>query len=115
MGTADPVETTLLDQAAEHKKQVGAPAEPKHNKEALAVVKLDETDAHSSKPHPGAVEEAGELATQLQSAEANEAKKFVQVAANEEKQMIKNAQAADKKMESEAKNVILADVKKIKK
>merc|ERR1711907_465666 len=64
--TVDPVETTLLDQQAEHKNQGRFPVTSK-SKDALAVVKLDETHAHSPNSQTGAVEEAGELATKLQS------------------------------------------------
>merc|ERR1711934_954362 len=71
-GVADVIETTLLDQKAEHQKQFNDPTASKGEKKALAVVGVEEAPKNVASKD---VKEAGNLATQLQSAEAAEAKK----------------------------------------
>lgn len=117
-GVADVIETTLLDQKAEHQKQFKDPTASKGEKKALQVVGVEEAPKNVAskdvKEADDDVSKAGNLATQLQSAEAAEAKKMVDEAKVQESNMIKHAQEEDHKMESQAKTVILDDIKKIK-
>ena len=101
-GVADVIETTLLDQKAEHQKQFKDPTASKGEKKALAVVGVEEAPKNVAskdvKEADDDVSKAGNLATQLQSAEAAEAKKMVDEAKVQESNMIKHAQEEDHKM-----------------